>query len=65
MSTHTILVLSDGETWQTFDSTSIIVMEVTEEGHELLLEGHEVRHIEDGDIVTVRTLAEHMKEAEQ
>ena len=52
MATRKILVLSDGETWETFDEGyTAKVLEITEEAFKELCEGSEPHNLNDDQII--------------
>lgn len=49
MATVKIIVLSDGETWETLNE-DITIMEITEEAYQRLCDGEEPNHLDAKDI---------------
>ena len=52
-----ILVLSDNETWETFND-GITVAEITDEAFQKLCDGWEPSHLEKGDIIRISGVKE-------
>ena len=57
VSGQTIIVLSDGGTWETFDPSSVRVVKVTEDAFQDLCEGSEPHQIQNDQIIEERRLA--------